>query len=136
MRGGEAGFCNSNSRGELYLIQARGLYLGRKYINCATGAACKAGKKEELMYNELNEGQSVTDQMMRDHFTGHADTQDLMVLSLSLALFLMVAVLIASMAPVIGGVIAGLIGLAYIGLVVVPMAINVIVWVRDLITNR
>ena len=88
------------------------------------------------MYNELKEGQSVTDQMMRDHFTGRADTQDLMVLSLSLALFLMVAVLIASMAPVIGGVIAGLIGLAYLGLVVVPMAINVIVWVRDLITNR
>ena len=88
------------------------------------------------MYNELNEGQAVTDQMMRDHFTGHADTQDLMVLSLSLALFLMVAVLIASMAPIIGGVIAGLIGLAHIGLVFVPMAINVIVWVRDLITNR
>ncbi len=78
----------------------------------------------------------MTDQMMRDHFTGHADTQDLMVLSLSLALFLMVAVLIASMAPVIGGVIAGLIGLAYLGLVMVPTAINVIVWVRDLITNR
>ena len=88
------------------------------------------------MYNELNDGQAVTDQMIRDHFTGHADTQDLMVLSLSLALFLMVAVLIASMAPVIGGVIAGLIGLAYLGLVVVPTAINVIVWVRDLITNR
>ena len=88
------------------------------------------------MYNELNDGQAVTDQMIRDHFTGRADTQDLMVLSLSLALFLMVAVLIASMAPVIGGVIAGLIGLAYIGLVVVPMAINVIVWIRDLITNR
>ena len=88
------------------------------------------------MYNELNEGQSVTDQMMRDHFTGHADTQDLMVLSLSLALFLMVAVLIASMAPVIGGVIAGLIGLAYFGLVVVPMAINVIVWIRNLIVGR
>lgn len=88
------------------------------------------------MYNELNDGQAVTDQMIRDHFTGRADTQDLMVLSLSLALFLMVAVLIASMAPVIGGVIAGLIGLAYLGLVVVPTAINVIVWVRDLITNR
>ena len=88
------------------------------------------------MYNELNEGQSVTDQMMRDHFTGHADTQDLMVLSLSLALFLMVAVLIASMAPVIGGVIAGLIGLAYAGLVVVPMTINVIVWIRNLIVGR
>jgi hypothetical protein len=84
----------------------------------------------------MNDGQSVTDQMIRDHFTGRADTQDLMVLSLSLALFLMVAVLIASMAPVIGGVIAGLIGLAYLGLVVVPTAINVIVWVRDLITNR
>ena len=88
------------------------------------------------MYNELNEGQSVTDQMMRDHFTGHADAQDLMVLSLSLALFLMVAVLIASMAPVIGGVIAGLIGLAYAGLVVVPMTINVIVWIRNLIVGR
>ena len=88
------------------------------------------------MYNELNEGQSVTDQMIRDHFTGLADTQDLVVLSMSLALFLVVAVLIASMAPVIGGVIAGIIGLAYLGLVVVPMAINVIVWVRDLITNR
>ena len=100
--------------------------MGRKYINCATGAACKAGKKEELMYN----------QMVRDHFTGHADTQDLMVLSLSLALFLVVAVLIASMAPVIGGVIAGLIGLAYLGLVVVPMGINVIVWVCKLIAGR
>ena len=122
-QGREAQFCNSDSRGELYLIQARGLYLGRKYINCATGAACKAGKKEELMYNEL----SVTDQMIRDHFTGHADAQDLMVLSLSLALFLVVAVLIASMAPIVGGVIAGLIGLAYLGLVVVPTAINVIV---------
>ena len=88
------------------------------------------------MYNQMNDGQSVTDQMMRDHFTGHADTQDLMVLSLSLALFLMVAVLIASMAPVIGGVIAGLIGLAYLGLVVVPMAINVIVWIRNLIVGR
>ena len=88
------------------------------------------------MYNELNDGQAVTDQMIRDHFTGRADTQDLMVLSLSLALFLMVAVLIASMAPVIGGVIAGLIGLAYFGLVMVPTAINVIVWIRDLITNR
>ena len=92
--------------------------------------------KEEDMYNQMNDGQSVTDQMMRDHFTGHADTQDLMVLSLSLALFLMVAVLIASMAPVIGGVIAGLIGLAYLGLVVVPMAINVIVWIRNLIVGR
>ena len=110
--------------------------MGRKYINCATSAACKAGKKEELMYNELNEGQSVTDQMMRDHFTGHADTQDLMVLSLSLALFLKVAVLIASMAPIIGGVIAGLIGLAYLGLVIVPMSINVIVWVCSLIAGR
>ena len=88
------------------------------------------------MYNQMNEGQSVTDQMMRDHFTGHADTQDLMVLSLSLALFLMVAVLIASMAPVIGGVIAGLIGLAYLGLVVVPMAINLNVWIRNLIVGR
>ena len=88
------------------------------------------------MYNQMNDDQAVTDSMIRDHFTGRADTQDLMVLSLSLALFLMVAVLIASMAPVIGGVIAGLIGLAYLGLVVVPMAINVIVWVRDLITNR
>ena len=92
--------------------------------------------KEEDMYNQMNDGQSVTDQMMRDHFTGHADTQDLMVLSLSLALFLMVAVLIASMAPVIGGVIAGLIGLAYLGLVVVPMAINLVVWVRNLIAGR
>lgn len=88
------------------------------------------------MYNELNDGQAVTDQMIRDHFTGRADTQDLMVLSLSLALFLMVAVLIASMAPIVGGVIAGLIGLAYLGLVIVPTAINVIMWVRDLITNR
>ena len=88
------------------------------------------------MYNQMNDGQSVTDQMMRDHFTGHADTQDLMVLSLSLALFLVVAVLIASMAPIIGGVIAGLIGLAYLGLVVVPMAINVIVWIRNLIVGR
>ena len=88
------------------------------------------------MYNELNDGQSVTDQMIRDHFTGRADTQDLVVLSMSLALFLVVAVLIASMAPIVGGVIAGLIGLAYIGLVIVPMAINVIMWVRDLITNR
>lgn len=88
------------------------------------------------MYNQMNDGQSVTDQMMRDHFTGRADTQDLMVLSMSLALFLVVAVLIASMAPVIGGVIAGLIGLAYLGLVVVPMAINVIVWIRNLIVGR
>lgn len=88
------------------------------------------------MYNELNDGQAVTDQMIRGHFTGRADTQDLMVLSLSLALFLMVAVLIASMAPVIGGVIAGLIGLAYLGLVVVPMAINVITWIRNLIVGR
>lgn len=88
------------------------------------------------MYNELNDGQAVTDQMIRDHFTGRADTQDLMVLSMSLALFLVVAVLIASMAPVIGGVIAGLIGLAYLGLVVVPMAINVIVWIRNLIVGR
>ena len=88
------------------------------------------------MYNELNDGQSVTDQMIRDHFTGRADTQDLVVLSMSLALFLVVAVLIASMAPIVGGVIAGFIGLAYLGLVVVPTAINVIVWVRDLITNR
>lgn len=88
------------------------------------------------MYNQMNEGQSLTDQMVRDHFTGHADTQDLMVLSLSLALFLVVAVLIASMAPVIGGVIAGLIGLAYLGLVVVPMGINVIVWVCKLIAGR
>ena len=88
------------------------------------------------MYNQMNEGQSLTDQMVRDHFTGHADTKDLMVLSLSLALFLMVAVLVASMAPVIGGVIAGLIGLAYLGLVIVPMSINVIVWICDLITNR
>ena len=131
-----ARFCNSDRRGELNLIQARGLYLGRKYINCATGAACKAGKKEELMYNELNEGQSVTDQMIRDHFTGRADAQDLVVLSMSLALFLVVAMLIASMAPIVGGVIAGLIVLADVGLVVVPMGINVIVWVRDLITNR
>lgn len=88
------------------------------------------------MYTQRKDGQAVTDSMMRDHFTGHADTQDLMVLSLSLALFLMVAVLIASMAPIVGGVIAGLIGLAYLGLVVVPMCINVIVWIRDLITNR
>ena len=135
-QGREAQFCNSDSQGELYLIQARGLYLGRKYINCATSAACKAGKKEEIMYNELNDGQAVTDQMMRDHFTGHADAQDLMVLSLSLALFLKVAVLIASMAPIIGGVIAGLIGLAYLGLVIVPMSINVIVWVCSLIAGR
>ena len=49
------------------------------------------------MYNEMNDGQSVTDQMIRDHFTGHADTQDLVVLSMSLALFLVVAALIASM---------------------------------------
>lgn len=84
----------------------------------------------------MNDGQAVTDQMIRDHFTGRADTQDLMVLSLSLALFLVVAVLIASMAPVIGGVIAGLIGLAYLGLVVVPMAINLNVWIRNLIVGR
>ena len=88
------------------------------------------------MYNEMNDGQSVTDQMIRDHFTGHADTQDLVVLSMSLALFLVVAALIASMAPIIGGVIAGLIGLAYLGLVVVPMGINVIVWVCKLIAGR
>ena len=88
------------------------------------------------MYNELNDGQAVTDQMIRDHFTGNADTQDLVVLSLSLGLFLVVAALIASMAPVIGGIIAGLIGLAYIGLVIVPMSINVIVWIRDLIAGR
>ena len=88
------------------------------------------------MYNELNEGQSVTDQTVRDHFTGHADTQDLVVLSLSLGLFFVVAALVASIAPVIGGVMAGLIGLAYVGLVVVPMAINVITWVRDLIMGR
>ena len=89
-----------------------------------------------MIYPTQRDGETVTDQMIRDHFTGHADTQDLMVLSLSLALFLMVAVLIASMAPVIGGVIAGLIGLAYLGLVVVPMAINVIVWIRNLIVGR
>lgn len=88
------------------------------------------------MYNELNDGQSVTDQMVRDHFTGHADTQDLVVLSLSLGLFFVVAALVASIAPVIGGVMAGLIGLAYVGLVIVPMAINVITWVRDLIMGR
>ena len=110
--------------------------MGRKINNCATGAACIAGKKEEIMYNEMNDGQSVTDQMIRDHFTGHADTQDLVVLSMSLALFLVVAALIASMAPIIGGVIAGLIGLAYLGLVVVPMGINVIVWVCKLIAGR
>ena len=84
----------------------------------------------------MNDNQSITDGMIRDHFTGHADTQDLVVLSLSLGLFFVVAALVASMAPVIGGVMAGLIGLAYVGLVVVPMAINVITWVRDLITNR
>ena len=89
-----------------------------------------------MIYTTQRDGETVTDQMIRDHFTGHADPQDLMVLSLSLALFLEVAVLIASMAPVIGGVIAGLIGLAHLGLVMVPIAINVIVWVRDLITNR
>ena len=88
------------------------------------------------MYNQLNDGQTVTDTMIRDHFTCRADTQDLVVLSLSLGLFLVVAAMIASMAPVIGGVIAGLIGLAYVGLVVVPMSINVIVWVRDLIMGR
>ena len=88
------------------------------------------------MYYELKEGQSVTDQMIRDHFTGRADAQDLVVLSMSLALFLVVAMLIASMAPIVGGVIASLIVLADVGLVVVPMGINVIVWVRDLITNR
>ena len=88
------------------------------------------------MYNQLNDGQTVIDTMIRDHFTGRADTQDLVVLSLSLWLFLMVAAMIASMAPVIGGVIAGLIGLSYVGLVVVPMSINVIVWVRYLIMGR
>lgn len=88
------------------------------------------------IHTHQNDGQSVTDQMVRDHFTGRADTQDLIVLSLSLGLFFVVAALVASMAPVIGGVMAGLIGLAYIGLVVVPMAINVITWVRDLIMGR
>ena len=49
------------------------------------------------MYNQMNDGQAVTDQMIRDHFTGNEDTQDLVVLSLSLGLFLVVAALIASM---------------------------------------
>ena len=89
-----------------------------------------------MIYKQLNDGQAVTDSMMRDHFTGRADAQDLMVLSLSLGLFFVVAAMIASIAPVLGGVIEGLIVLAYVGLVVVPMAINVIVWVRDLIMGR
>ena len=89
-----------------------------------------------LMYTNQRDGQAVTDSMMRDHFTGRADIDDLMVLSVSLAAFMMVAVLIASMAPVVGAVLVGLSGLAYFGLVMVPTAINVIVWVRDLITNR
>ena len=88
------------------------------------------------IYTHQNDGETVTDAMIRDHFTGQADNEDLVVLSLSLGLFLVVAVLIASMAPVIGGVIAGLIGLAYLCLVVVPMAINVIVWIRNLIVGR
>lgn len=89
-----------------------------------------------MIYSTQRDGETVTDAMVRDHFTGKADTQDLVVLSLSLGLFFVVAALVASMAPVIGGVMAGLIGLAYIGLVVVPMAINVITWVRDLIMGR
>lgn len=89
-----------------------------------------------MIYKQLNDGQAVTDSMMRDHFTGRADTQDLMVLSLSLGLFFVVAAMIASIAPVIGAAMAGLIGLSYIGLVVAPTAINVIVWVRDLIMGR
>ena len=93
-------------------------------------------KGEDMIYKQLNDGQTVTDTMVRDHFTGRADNQDLVVLSLSLGLFFVVAAMIASMAPVIGGVIAGLIGLAYVGLVVLPMSINVIVWVRDLIMGR
>lgn len=88
------------------------------------------------MYNELNDGQAVTDQMIRDHFTGHADNEDLVVLSLSLGLFFVVAAMIASIAPVLGGVLVGLIVLAYVGLVMVPMSINVIVWVRNLIAGR
>lgn len=89
-----------------------------------------------MIYKQLNDGQAVTDSMMRDHFTGRSDTQDLMVLSLSLGLFFVVAAMIAAIAPVIGAAMAGLIGLSYIGLVVVPTAINVIVWVRDLIMGR
>ena len=88
-----------------------------------------------MIYSTQRDGETVTDQMLRDHFTGRSDNEDLMVLSLSLALFLVVAALIASMAPVIGGVIAGLIGLAYAGLVMVPTAINVIVWVCKLIAG-
>ena len=89
-----------------------------------------------MIYKQLNDGQAVTDSMMRDHFTGRADADDLAVLSVSLAAFMMVATLIASMAPVVGAVLVGLIALAHIGLVMVPMSINVIVWVRNLIVGR
>lgn len=88
------------------------------------------------IYTQCKDGQAVTDSMMRDHFTGRADSEDLMVLSVSLAAFMWVAVLIANMAPVVGAVLVSLIGLAYLGLVVVPMAINVIVWIRNLIVGR
>lgn len=88
------------------------------------------------IYTHKNDGHTVTDQMVRDHFTGRADTQDLMVLSLSLWLFFVLAAMIASIAPVIGGILAGLIILAYIGLVMVPISINVIVWVRNKVADR
>ena len=89
-----------------------------------------------MIYTTQRDGETVTDQMLRDHFTGRADNEDLMVLSVSLAAFMMVAVLIASMAPVVGAVLVGLIALAYAALVVVPTAINVIVWVCKLIAGR
>lgn len=88
------------------------------------------------IYTHQNDGQSVTDQMVRDHFTGRADTQDLMVLSLSLGLFFVLAAMVASIAPVLGGVLVGLIVLAYIGLVMVPIAINLVVWVRNKVADR
>ena len=89
-----------------------------------------------MIYRNTRDGQAVTDSMMRDHFTGRADNEDLTVLSVSLAAFMMVATLIASMAPVVGAVLVGLIALAYIGLVMVPMSINLVVWVRNLIVGR
>lgn len=88
------------------------------------------------IYTNQNDGQSVTDQMVRDHFTGQADNEDLVVLSLSLGLFFVLAAMVASIAPVLGGVLVGLIVLAYIGLVMVPIAINLVVWVRNLIADR
>lgn len=88
------------------------------------------------MYTNQRDGETVTDQTLRDHFTGRADPEDLMVLSVSLAAFMMVAVLIANMAPVVGAVLVCLIALAYFGLVMVPMASNVIVWVCKLIAGR